>query len=456
MMIDKHLRKKRSINKPWHNKLILVLFIFFFNLSGNLCLGWDGGAAFVSSPHPPSGSSGSVAEGNVVNDISKQAGASIIKFPENKTKFHVGDNITIILEIVDLKVGTSGLNGVIIEDYIPSGFNLKQNVSNQAVRVEKDKTGKITMHIGSESNWVPSGEKWQYVIQATKSGEYAFDPALLERAKRSSDTENLAHVPSNTLYINIENRKPRFINWCIPSNYVLWSDEKNIVTANITDDDGDQIKSCTLSSSLHGFIRCLNNSTANNSRIYNYSWDLSPYSGKQSLLFDASDGKDNTTMSAEINVDEKLFGIPISTDFKWILLIGILGVVVGESAISFISRLLEPGFSIIINPDEGSVSPGAGILTTRFKVEVRRSIRRYDQLVSITADIISPNTVFLYPSDIRITFAPSRSRPTFNSTANIVVDSAIPLGSYGNYVIIIRGIGTDGRESFGKYNLIIN
>lgn len=283
----------------------------------NIVLGWDGGTAFAGSPHPSEGSSGSESEGQVVNQISEQAKASIIKFTENTNEFVKFEEIPIVLEIVDLKVGSNGFNGVVIEDSIPDKFELIHGV--EGVQFKYNNSTNI-IEIGSESDYVSSGTKWSYIVRARESGVYILNPALLKKGKRGV-FEKLPHIPSNTLYITIINRSPQFINWSIPESHLWKNDKPLLVTANITDADNDTL-CCLLSSSISGPIPYAKKSTTiisnNNSIIQNYVWDLTQCNqGNHFLTLDASDGKINTTKTAELEIWEKSWGfVPFPTHYR--------------------------------------------------------------------------------------------------------------------------------------------
>ncbi len=108
--------------------------------------------------------------------------------------------------------------------------------------------------------------------------------------------------------------------------------------------------------------------------------------------------------------------------------------------ITVISPPRTPNFNISVNPMQGEVDQGEVIETT---VTVN-SIQGYEHPISLSATG--------QPSNILIAFIPPTGEPTpvYASTMTINVAPDVPVG---DYTIIVKGTGTDGKEHTCTYTL---
>lgn len=125
--------------------------------------------------------------------------------------------------------------------------------------------------------------------------------------------------------------------------------------------------------------------------------------------------------------------------------LGIIGAVLAAIIGATWAFLLNPppaDFSIAINPMRGAVEQG-GIITTAITI---KGIHGYDHTVSLSASG--------QPSGIVITFVPpfGEATPSYTSSVTINVDSNVPVG---DYTILIKGIGADGKEHSCSYTLTV-
>ena len=89
---------------------------------------------------------------------------------------------------------------------------------------------------------------------------------------------------------------------------------------------------------------------------------------------------------------------------------------------------------------KGDVHP-SGVITTSITI---KDIGGYEYPVSLSATG--------QPSGVEVTFVPSfgRPKPSYTSTVTINVDPSV---SVGNYSIVMKGTGADGKEHSCCYNL---
>lgn len=101
-----------------------------------------------------------------------------------------------------------------------------------------------------------------------------------------------------------------------------------------------------------------------------------------------------------------------------------------------------PDFSISVSPMQGSVQQG-GVIQTTITV---KGVHGYEYPVSLSASG--------QPSDVVIAFVPpfGDATPAYASTMTINVDSKVPAG---DYTVIIKGTGADGKEHSCTYILIV-
>lgn len=288
------------------------------------------------SSHPLPGTLGSEAEHGATAEMWISSGVNIIKYLENKTEFNIGDGITVVSRIINTQPDKGYLDNFYIEDEIPQNFKLigqAKIVPDRDVNINFDnKTHKLTLtSISGDS--LATETDLKYTLKANGSGNFIVGPTVL-RAKRSG---NEIEVQSDPIYISVINHPPRFKKWTVPYGIPLWKGDPLKAEAYITDIDNDSI-SCTLRSSLHGIINCSNGTYDKKYNVYCFSWDLSNYSGKQNLIFDASDNKENTTITAEIEIWEKLYGLPIPTVYWWTIPTASFSVILGELIILFLER----------------------------------------------------------------------------------------------------------------------
>lgn len=123
-----------------------------------------------------------------------------------------------------------------------------------------------------------------------------------------------------------------------------------------------------------------------------------------------------------------------------ITLLGILVTVV--IAIVGWMLFLSPDFSISVNPMDGSVQQGG---TASLTVTVK-SIDGYDQRVSLSASG--------QPSDMIATFSPPFGGPTPSYSSNVLIDVGQKV-SVGDYPLVIKGTGADGKEHTCTYTLTV-
>ena len=97
-------------------------------------------------------------------------------------------------------------------------------------------------------------------------------------------------------------------------------------------------------------------------------------------------------------------------------------------------------FSISIDPSSGAIQAG-GVLPTTVTV---KGIQGYDHAVRLSADE--------QLSGIVLSFVPQSGKPSYSSDVTINVDSNVPAG---DYTIIIKGIGADGKEHSCSYALTV-
>lgn len=117
--------------------------------------------------------------------------------------------------------------------------------------------------------------------------------------------------------------------------------------------------------------------------------------------------------------------------------IGVVGIVV-----AIIMNLPPPDFRISVNPMHGTVQQG-GVISTAITVKGEHG---YKESVSLSASG--------QPSGVVVTFIPpiGGPRPAYTSTLTISVGSNVPAGDYN---IIIKAMGADGKERTSKYTLTV-
>ena len=99
-------------------------------------------------------------------------------------------------------------------------------------------------------------------------------------------------------------------------------------------------------------------------------------------------------------------------------------------------------FGISVNPMKGEVHQG-GVITTAITI---KGIQGYEHPVSLSASGL--------PSGIVVTFIPPIGGPTpsYTSTVTINVDPIVPAG---DYEIVKKGTGADGKEHSCSYTLTV-
>ena len=99
-------------------------------------------------------------------------------------------------------------------------------------------------------------------------------------------------------------------------------------------------------------------------------------------------------------------------------------------------------FGISVNPMKGEVYQG-GVITTAITI---KGIQGYEHPVSLSASG--------QPSGIVVTFVPPIGGPTpsYTSSVTINVDSSVPVG---DYKIVKKGTGADGKEHSCSYTLTV-
>lgn len=131
---------------------------------------------------------------------------------------------------------------------------------------------------------------------------------------------------------------------------------------------------------------------------------------------------------------------------KWLALIVVpilAAIIIGSSPLW--TPLIRPppaDFSIAINPMKGAVQQG-GVMATAITIEGSHG---YEHQVSLSATG--------QPSGVVVTIVPSIGGPTpsYTSTVTITVGSNVPAG---DYAIIIKGTGADGKEHSCSYTLTV-
>ena len=101
-----------------------------------------------------------------------------------------------------------------------------------------------------------------------------------------------------------------------------------------------------------------------------------------------------------------------------------------------------PDFSIAIDPMQGAVQQG-GVIPTSITI---KGIQGYEHQVSLSATG--------QPSGVVIAFVPpfGGAKPSYTSSVTINVDKNVPAG---DYTIIIKGTGADGKEHSCSYTLTV-
>jgi len=99
-------------------------------------------------------------------------------------------------------------------------------------------------------------------------------------------------------------------------------------------------------------------------------------------------------------------------------------------------------FSISIKPMQGAVQQG-GVITTAITI---KGVHGYEEPVSLSATG--------QPSGVVLAFVPpfGDAKPSYTSSVTINVNSNVPAG---DYTIIIKGIGADGKEHSCSYTLTV-
>jgi len=129
-----------------------------------------------------------------------------------------------------------------------------------------------------------------------------------------------------------------------------------------------------------------------------------------------------------------------------LIIIAIIGAIAAIIAalISILPFILKsPDFSISVNPVTGATNPG-GVEQTMVNID-RIWYKRYKYPVTLSANTQNPA--------IKVTFIPKGGpTPPYNSTMTINIGSDV---SEDNYIIIIGGIGGDGKEHTCRYVLCV-
>ncbi|RLE53475.1 MAG: hypothetical protein DRJ26_03290 [Candidatus Methanomethylicota archaeon] len=108
--------------------------------------------------------------------------------------------------------------------------------------------------------------------------------------------------------------------------------------------------------------------------------------------------------------------------------------------IVYVAQGSEPDFNVTVSPSEVEVKLGS---TITIEVNVS-SIDGYSQLVELTAENL--------PDGFNITFSPAKGYPPFNSTCKLLAYSALP----GEYKILVKGVGEDGKEHYSLLTVIVS
>lgn len=133
---------------------------------------------------------------------------------------------------------------------------------------------------------------------------------------------------------------------------------------------------------------------------------------------------------------------PWYRDPAYLAIIAIIAAAIISSPIWVSLIFGESDFSISINPMHGAVEQG-GVITTAITI---KGIHGYGHTVSLSASG--------QPSGIVISFVPpfGEAKPSYTSSVTINVDSNVLAG---DYPIIIKGIGADGKEHSCSYTLTV-
>ena len=134
---------------------------------------------------------------------------------------------------------------------------------------------------------------------------------------------------------------------------------------------------------------------------------------------------------------------PWYRDPAWLAIIAIIAAAIITSPI-WVEIIIPPpsDFNLSINPMQGAVQQG-GVITTAITI---KGIHVYEQPVSLSATG--------QPSGVVITFVPpfGEAKPSYTSSVTINVNQNVPAG---DYTIIIKGTGADGKEHTCSYTLTI-
>ncbi len=130
---------------------------------------------------------------------------------------------------------------------------------------------------------------------------------------------------------------------------------------------------------------------------------------------------------------------------KPLIIIPVVAVILAAIVGAYFNIWLNPppsDFSITINPMEGAVHQGGVIQTT---VTIK-GIHGYENSVSLSASD--------QPSGVVVAFTPpfGGATPAYTSNVMINVGTNVPAG---DYIIIIKGTGADGKEHSSKYSLTV-
>ena len=131
----------------------------------------------------------------------------------------------------------------------------------------------------------------------------------------------------------------------------------------------------------------------------------------------------------------------------WLKILGIIVTGTAVAATIWIGCIsISPDFIISVDPVEGSC-PAGGVIQTNVALENTHSIiNRYGYPVRLRATVQSSN------QPITVNLTPTESTPEYDSTVNITVDQNV---SAGDYTIIIKGTGGDGKEHSCSYGLTV-